>query len=359
MATAELTNRSEASTGILYSVTPETIAQRRSELMALTVAGVNDEVGLAHVKAGLREVIKWRTSVEATRKELKAEYLEAGRRVDEDAKTIQAVIAPIEKHLAEQKKRVDDELARIEQEKADAVYNARRKRMEEAGGKDLGQEYLMSMSEAVFEMAVQNASEANRLRRIEEQRLAAEEAERKRQAELQAEANRLEKERLAAERAEFAKQQAEQEAERRRVQAIEDEKRAAERAELDRQREEQAKAAAAIKAESDRLAKIEADRLTAIEQERLQAEAAERARVETEERLKREAQVAEQNRIAQEAADKRALELRPAKAKLNEFANIVMNLDVPSGLGDFTENQVQMALNTAAETIRKIGANLS
>jgi len=344
--------------GFLQTVTDETIDQMAARMLSLKVNGLADKAGYELVDTARKECVKARTGIAKEHKELKEESLRQCQLLDSEKRRLTAKVEQIEVYLEAELQAVKLEQERIQKEKDDAAYAIRLQLLTAAGG-SLPEELIRSMSEHKFNTAVEEATVATQKRKEAEARAAEEEAERKRVAAEQAEANRLEAAKLAAERAEFAKQQEKEAAERKRLQAIEDEQRAKERAELEAIRAEQAKAAAALKAESDRLAKIEADRLTAEDQKRREAEAAERARVETEERITREAAVAEQNRIAQEAADKRALELRPAKAKLNEFANTVMNLDVPSGLSDFAEYQVQIALNVAAETIRKIGANLS
>lgn len=119
--------------------------------------------------------------------------------------------------------------------------------------------------------------------------------------------------------------------------------------------------AAAEEAERKRIAAEEAE-ANRKESLRLAAERAEldaqRAQLETEARLKREAEVAERERIAKESVEKRALELRPAKQKLNVFAHSLIELEIPN-ISDLVNSQVQAVLNQAAESIRRIGANLS
>lgn len=330
----ELAEMPKAMTAILYTVTPATIAERRAELLALKINGVDDKDGLAIVKAKLKEVVGWRTAVEKTRTEAKAEFLEAGRRVDAEAKTIQELIAPIEKHLAGQKKLVDDELARIEQQRADELYAARRKRLQAVGG-NIPEETVRAMTEAVFEAALER--EATR---------AAEEAERRRVAEEQAEANRKEAERLQAERAELDRQGAEREAEAARLKQAEDDRIAAERAELGRQRAE-------LQAERDRLAQAEREREAAAQAERDRLATLERERVEAEERE------AQRLRAEQSARDEEARReaMKPVLQKLNDFANKIRLTPLPM-LDDEICAEIDNALYACADRIEAIGKGL-
>lgn len=346
-----ITQKPIAAKAVLFAVTEATIETKLKKHLALKVNGIADKEGLAIAKAARMETVKARTSIEATRVEAKAEYLEAGRRVDAAAKQLQALIAPIEKHLDEQIDAVKREQERLEQEAADKFYAVRKQRLLDAGG-TLDEGTVRSMSEAVFEVAVANMAEQTRLRKEAEAREAAERAERDRLQREEAERNRIEAERLKAEREAFQKQQAEADAERKRLQAIEDEKRAAERAELDRQQAE-------IKAERDRLEKIERDRVEAERLEQARKDAAEKARVETEARLKREAEAAEAKRVADEAAAKRAEELKPLKDKIGDFAAKVQLLPLPDGLSQLIADQINRDLLVCANSIRNIAETLA
>lgn len=333
--------------GLLLAVTDATIDQMEQRMLAVRVGGIDDKAGRELAKSCGKECVKARSAITAAHKEQKETALRVCQELDSEKRRLLGRVEKIESHLTEQLEAVAREEARIKKEADDRKYAIRLQMLTAAGGA-APESILRAMTEDQFSAAVEAASAETQLRREEEAKAAAAEAERKRMAAEEAERNRIESERLAAERAEF-----------QRLQAIEDEKRAAERAELEAQRQEQARKEAELKAEQDRLAKIEADRIAAEQQAQREAEAAERARIETENRIKREAEVAEAERVAKAAAEKRLLELQPAKSKLNLLANTVMNLEVPSGLSEFTENQVQMVLNTAAESIRRIGANLS
>lgn len=344
--TTALSERPAATKAIVLSVTDETIASMASRMMSLKVNGIADKKGYELVDTARKECVKARTGIDKVHKELKAESLKYCQELDSEKRRLTGKVEAIENHLKGELDAVEREQARIQKEKDDAIYAERVAKLS-AYDCTIIEHALRSMSPAQFEEAFTKAAADAVARKEAERKAAAEEAERQRIAAEQAEANRKESERLAAERAEFQRQQ-----------AIEDEKRAAERAELEALRQEQARQAAELKAEQDRLARAESERLRAIEQERIAAEAAERSRLETEARLKREAEVAEQERIAKEAAEKRAMELRPAKQKLNVFAHSLIELEIPN-ISDLVNSQVQAVLNQAAESIRRIGANLS
>jgi len=173
-----------------------------------------------------------RGGIETARKELKAFYLETGRKIDAEAKRLKQLVAEIEAPLQASKKAIDDEKARVKREaeeakqrEADAAAKAERERIEK-----------QQREEAAKIEAARAALQAER------EKLAAEraeiEAEKERQA--KAEADRLQ----AIED--------EKQAEADRLQAIEDEKRAKIEA-------EEAKKAKAIKKSEDLKAKAEAE----------------------------------------------------------------------------------------------------
>lgn len=355
--TTAISERPAATKTIVLSVTDETIASMASRMMSLKVNGIADKKGYELVDTARKECVKARTGIEKVHKELKAESLKYCQELDAEKRRLTGKVEAIENHLKSELEAVEREQARIQKAKDDAIYADRVAKLAEVNTV-APENYIRAMSNSDFDKYLADTIEVQNEKKLRQIQAAAEEAERKRIAAEEAEANRKESLRLAAERAEFERQRAEQEAERKRLQEIEDQRLAKERAELEAQRQEQARQAAELKAEQDRLARIEADRQQAIEQQRVAAEAAERSRLETEERLKREAEVAEQERIAREAAEKRSMELRPAKQKLNLFAHSLIELEIPN-ISDLVNSQVQAVLNQAAESIRRIGANLS
>lgn len=355
--TTAISERPAAKDGILMSVTEETIAQMATRFAALKINGINDKAGFLAVDNARKECKKARGVIKSEHATLKADALKVCQTLDLMKRTLDGQVEEIENRLISEIDAVEAEKARIQKEKDDAVYADRVAKLAEVNT-IAPENYIRVMSNSDFDKYLADTIAVQNEKKLRQIQAAAEEAERKRIAAEEAEANRKESERLAAERAEFDRQRAEQEAERKRLQEIEDQRLAKERAELDAQRQEQARQAAELKAEQDRLARIEADRQQAIEQDRIAADAAKRSRLETEARLKREAEVAERERIAKEAAEKRALELRPAKQKLNVFAHSLIELEIPN-ISDLVNSQVQAVLNQAAESIRRIGANLS
>lgn len=266
MSTAVATDARTELMRTTYSISDEKIAELKEKLLPLQC---DSNGGYEMVRQGIATVRDLRTGVEKTRKKLKEDSLEWGRKVDTEAKRLTAMLLEIETPLVSRKEAVDAENERIKREKAAEIQ----RKIDEAA-------------------AVRRAAEEAKLRadrEAEEARIRAErEAE---EARLKAEADRLAEERrkLEAERA------AQEEAARIERERLESERRAAE-------------------AERQRLAKIESDRLAAIRAEQDAKDKAERERVEAEQRAEREklaaeraALEAERKRIADEEAQRQAV----------------------------------------------------
>lgn len=223
--------------------------------------------GYEEVRVAIGECRTMRTGVEATRKALKADALEWGRKVDAVAKDLTARLEAIEGPLKIKKAAVDEakekakaEKERAEREEIERIVRAARER-EEAEARAKREEEEREL-------------EAKRARLAEEQRLA--------------------EERRAAEEERLARERAELEA---KLRAFEEQERAArERAEAE---------------ERARLERIEAEERA----KREQAEAEERARV-------------EKKRAAAEA--RRLAALRPDAEKLHAWAAVLDALEVPT-----------------------------
>ena len=98
------------------------IAQVRGEYLQLTVASPQDQDGYKSAEVALKKVVRMRTSVEKTRKELKADSVRYGKAVDAEAKRIREAIEPIEEHLKTQ-----CDVVRLEEARQKvAAENARR-----------------------------------------------------------------------------------------------------------------------------------------------------------------------------------------------------------------------------------------
>lgn len=261
-------------TDVSFPVADAAIAEMRERYMPLKIVGVNDKAGYAMVRQARLEVKNKRCDVENRRKELKADALEWGRKVDAEAKRLTAMLAPIEEHLESQEKAHDAEKDRIKREAAEAARHKLQSRV------DLMNEFrapinlatLSAMPDDDFEAALQAAMRADERRReIEaEQKAEADKIEAARVAKAKEEAAREEAEAAERRKAEDARL-----AEAREAQRIENERLAAERAELDRQRHMQAEREAAIRSAEQRAAQEAAEKRRAerAEAERLRLEA--------------------------------------------------------------------------------------
>jgi hypothetical protein len=113
-------------TPIVYSVTDE--ALKSLEEKWTEIPDCSDKKNYEVVRKGISEVVGLRTSVEKRRKELKADSLEYGRRVDSAAKSIKDRLVAIETPLKAAKGKVDDakrlekeRKAKIEKDRVDGI----------------------------------------------------------------------------------------------------------------------------------------------------------------------------------------------------------------------------------------------
>jgi len=102
--------------------TDAAIEQIREEYLQLVVAGPQDQAGFKSAETALKKLVRIRTSVEKTRKALKADSVRYGKAVDSEAKRVREAIEPIEEHLKTQCDIVRLEEARMKV----ATENARR-----------------------------------------------------------------------------------------------------------------------------------------------------------------------------------------------------------------------------------------
>lgn len=302
-----------------YNVTDARIAELKTNYSGLKIRDPKDKTGYNEVAAARSELVKFRTSVEATRKELKADSLEYGRKVDAEAKRITSALLSIEEPLSEEKARIDQmveaEKAKRQQEINDLVSRRIAALTAVNAGNAIHPLELPSMSEADFQAHLSVATSKFN----EEQKL---------KAEQEAELNRLrksEEEAKAREAEGLAKQRAEMET----AQAA-----------LDKQRKEQAEKEAALKVEADRLEnekrqaeetkRREAEAKSRAEElEKAKIEAAEKARLEAEAKAKREAEAkAEQERKDKVEADRLAA-LRSDKEKMLSYIEALRSVPVP------------------------------
>lgn len=97
----------------VYNATEAALQKIKDDYSGLTIAGVNDKDGYKAVADGLRVVVALRNKVDKRRQELK-------RQIDAGSKSILAALEPVEKHLRDEKDKVDNEVARLEQEAREA-----------------------------------------------------------------------------------------------------------------------------------------------------------------------------------------------------------------------------------------------
>lgn len=100
-----------------FNLTDCAIAELKEQYMSLIVNGIDDKEGLKAVNAARKMVKGYRIDIDKRRKELNADALEYQRRINGEAKRITALIEPIENHLANEEKKIDDEIERIKIEK--------------------------------------------------------------------------------------------------------------------------------------------------------------------------------------------------------------------------------------------------
>lgn len=245
-----------------------------------------------------------RTAIERRRKELKAEHLERGRKIDNVAKQLTALIEAIELPMLDRKATVD--MAKEEAERA-------------------AREADLIAKEAALKAA--QAAEDARIK-VENERLAADratfaEAQRKADEERKAneEADRLERERVAAQQREAqAKLDAERAALDARERAIEEQRQAVARAEEER--------LAAVRAEQEAIEQAERDRVAA-----------------------------EEARVRSEAEARRMEELRPELERAAEFGRRILALadDAPA----LTSMEAANRIDWACGRLRRIGDALT
>lgn len=288
MATAEL----NTDTMIVYSVTDQGLALLKEELTGLDAAQDYEAC-----RKGIATCRQLRVEVEKKRKELKADALEYGRKVDGEAKRITAALEAIEQPLQLSKDAVDNEKLRIKREK------------EEAEKAKIEAELKAKRDAEEAKLKAEREAEAARLaeerKRLEAEQRALVEARRAEQARVEAEQAKL----LAAKKAE----QDRIDAERRKL--------AAEKAEIEKQQ-------AVIRAEQETAARIERERVAA------------------EERRK-----AEEIAAAEHAA--RVEALKPDKEKIAALAVQLRAFVLPT----VTDNQAIDFLNSIANVINDLAAD--
>ncbi len=293
-----------------YNVTDAAIEEMKNRYMALTVSGLDDKKGFSEVHEARMVVRGKRIEVEKKRKELKADALKWGQKVDAEARRITKLLEPIEEHLTIEEEKITKEKERIKAEEERRRNEIAQDRVNQMAkfGKVFPFSEAISMSEGDFFAKITIAKaeyETEQARIAEEKRI---EAERRA---FEKKARDEEAARLAAERAEIERMRAEESAKRK----AEQDRLAAERAKIEAER----KAVENARREQERI----------IELERAKKEAAERAVKEAAEKAAREAKErAEAERLAKEE-EARQESIRPDKEKLLAYARAVISIASP------------------------------
>ncbi|MFO1066308.1 MAG: hypothetical protein U0892_20820 [Pirellulales bacterium] len=110
---------------VTFAVTDSKIAELKAELTGLSA---ETKEGYERVRDAIGLVRKARYAIDHRRKELKADALAWGRKVEAEANRLTALLVAIENPLVDEKKRIDDAKA---QEKAEREAEARRKKENE------------------------------------------------------------------------------------------------------------------------------------------------------------------------------------------------------------------------------------
>jgi hypothetical protein len=267
---------------VKYDVTDAAISDMKARYMALTVKGLDDRQGLAEVHEARMFVKGKRLEVEKKRKELKADALAWGQKVDAEARRITKLLEPIETHLTTEEEKITKEKERIKAEAERKAQETAQDRVNQFAqvGRPLPFAEALSLPDGEFSAMITIA-----------------------RAEYEAEQARIEAEkRIEAERAAAEKKAREEEAA----------KLAAERADLERIRAEQEAAQRVIEAAK-----------RALELEQARKEAAERAIQEAKEAAQR----------AKEEAERQE-RMKPDKDRLIRYANQLIELPVPELVSD-------------------------
>jgi len=113
-----------------YNVTDKSLQELEKKCLSVKVFDVDDKKGYAVAKTTKGEVRSIRIQVEKTRKQLKADSLAFGRAVDREAVRITNILTPLEDHLSNQEKIVDDEKERIKAEKEEKLKQKAKARVD-------------------------------------------------------------------------------------------------------------------------------------------------------------------------------------------------------------------------------------
>jgi hypothetical protein len=332
---------------VKYDVTELQIAELRTQFAGVTFDEPKAyEIG-RRALATLREL---RVGVERTRKHLKADSLEYGRKVDSVARHFTQLLEDIENPLQLAKDAVDQEAARIKREKEEA--EAERLKAEARAKLEAEEAALKAKRDAEqAELDRQRAeleAEKTKLAKERQEAEAREEAarivregqERLAREAREADERRDREAREATQRAEREAEEQRQATERKRLAAVAEEQAAAQR-KLDAERE-------AVRLERERVERAELERVTK-----------ERTERETRERIERErvaAEAAANAKAEREAAEHARVEaMRPDVEKLRLLAKAIRGLFMPP---DLATQEARAAVAVAEFNLQTIAEEL-
>ncbi len=193
---------------IILPMTPEErIAEAATFVTNLVIAGPDDKEKFKLAKSVLAGIKKWRTGIEAKRKELKAVALEYGRKVDGEAKRLTELVTKVEAELTTKV----DAIEKAIEEARKAEQLRRHKLLTENGWQFTGSWYICGVynytPEQVTAWDDDTLNEWAGVGKVELERLEAERIRKEEEARQAAEAARIaaeEAQRVAAENARLA-----------------------------------------------------------------------------------------------------------------------------------------------------------
>lgn len=341
-----------------WSATDAALHEAVKATDGLTIAGHVDgpKAGYRAVEAARKALKTHRTGIENRRKELKAPILDLGRKVDEEAKRLTAIVEPRERELDKDSEAYEAEQARIALEAADAKRRMVEERLAIMAKYGIAPNLSLVDSATPEEWSAKVAGweeeAAEAARKAEEERIERERLE----AERKAEADRLEAERAA----ERAKEKAERERLEKAAQrmrelaavgslltldecaAMDDATFAAALASATASHAEAQRKADDIRQENARLQR-EAD--ARAEADRAEAQRKEREAQEEADRVKREAGEAEARRLEEEA--------RPSIDKAHAWLDSILDAiaAVPTVESDTVRRDIARAASVLRETV--------
>lgn len=306
-----------------FKLSFEQAEEWRAKALAIQITSIHQKDKMKEAREMRLALRSIRVAGEKKHKELKADYLLAGRAIDGVKNILLAAIEPLERHLEEQEKYAE----RLLEQQRQAIIAERTEAVRPfiPEGQPLPALELMDEKQwAVYLEDAQALHEARieRAHREEAERIAKEQAEAAERERLRVENERLVQE--AAEREAAAK--AEREAAEKALAA---ERAAAAKAASEAAEKAQAeRAALQAKANAERIAAEEAARKErAAIQAKAESERIAREKVEAELAAKK---AAEEAKAKAEAAAKKKAAAAPDKAKLKAIAASVRKLEVPT-----------------------------